>query len=94
MPISIYSYHKITEKYGFNRETNFVLHGVISLVKKFDMAGTVEDFSHSGWSGGLIAATTAEHQTELVAFAAIFCSFVNQMDVINITVYLKYEIKT
>ena len=63
---------------------------VIRLVKKFDTAGTVEDLLHSGQS---IMATMAEYRTELVAFAAIFCSFVNQEDIINITVYLKYEIK-
>ena len=57
------------------------------------MAGTVEDLSRLGWSGGPLAATTAEHRTELVAFAAIFCSFVNRVDVIDITVHLKYEIK-
>ena len=38
------------------------------------MGGTVEDLPCSGWS---VMEMTAEHQTEMVAFAAIFCSFAN-----------------
>ena len=41
----------------------------ISLVKKFDVTGTVEDLLHSGQS---VMAMTAKHQTELVAFATTF----------------------
>ena len=56
----------------------------ISLVKQFDLAGTVENLPRSGRS---VTATTAEHRTDLVA--AIFSSFVNRVDIIDITVYLK-----
>ena len=62
----------------------------ISLVKHFDMAGTVENLPLSSRS---VTATIAEHQTELVVFAATFFSFVNQINIIHITVYLKSEIK-
>ena len=62
----------------------------INLVKQFDVTGTVENLRRSGRS---VTATTAEHRTELVAFAATLCSFVNRVDIIDITVYLKYEIK-
>ena len=58
----------------------------INLVKKFDVTGTREDLRRLG---RFVTATMAE----LVAFAATFCSFVNRVDLIDITVYLKYEIK-